>query len=403
MIRTSRPTIAALAVSCILLVGCGSAPVLGVLLPTSGSANTYGESIESGMRLALAEARERQQLPVGFEVYWADTGSDPDRAVQELRTMVSEHDVKLVLGGATSAEAKAMVPVLDELEVVCLSPSASAPGLAATSRHLYRLYPSDELEGDTAGRFLFDRLGKEKVVLYVGDSEYTRGIEPEFRKRFEQTLGGTVAGRVELTSDDWRERSRTALRACGCDAVYVIAYAEPTLEVLRHLREIGFNGRVVTTSAFYSSRVVQEAGELAEDVMFPLPPFDRTSEKEPVLGFVTRYMDTYQRAPDVFAAHGYDAMRLAVHILELASPPETPEIRKALSFGVTEFTGVTGPILFDDYGDVKHYPKMFIVHQDQVLSYQRYMQAERQRILRQVQELLVVGPTPTPSAGGGAR
>ncbi len=64
---------------------------------------------------------------------------------------------------------------------------------------------------------------------------------------------------------------------------------------------------------------------------------------------------------------------------------------------------MTGPILFDDYGDVKHYPKMFIVHEDQVLSYQRYMQAERQRILRQVQELLVVGPTPTPSAGGGAR
>ena len=46
---------------------------------------------------------------------------------------------------------------------------------------------------------------------------------------------------------------------------------------------------------------------------------------------------------------------------------------------------------------------MFIVHDEQVLSYQRYMQAERQRILRQVQELLVTGPTPTPATGGGAR
>ena len=53
--------------------------------------------------------------------------------------------------------------------------------------------------------------------------------------------------------------------------------------------------------------------------------------------------------------------------------------------------GVTGPILFDDYGDVKHYPKMFIVNQGQVLSYQRYIKTERERILREVQDLLVTG------------
>jgi hypothetical protein len=62
-----------------------------------------------------------------------------------------------------------------------------------------------------------------------------------------------------------------------------------------------------------------------------------------------------------------------------------------MQFGVTEFMGVTGPIIFDDYGDVKHYPKMFIVKDGQVLSYQRYIKTERERILREVQDLLVTG------------
>jgi len=124
-------------------------------------------------------------------------------------------------------------------------------------------------------------------------------------------------------------------------------------------------------------------------VLFPLPPFDRTSEKEPVRGFVNRYMEAYERAPDVFAAHGYDAMMVAIQVLQIANPPETPEINKALHFGVTDFMGVTGPILFDDFGDVKHYPKMFIVKDGQVVSYRRYLDAERKRILRQVQNLLV--------------
>ncbi len=99
-----------------LLSGCNSKPVVGVILPTTGAAASYGESIESGVRLALSDARERGQLPEGFEVLWADTGSDPARAVAELQKMVAERDVKLVIGGATSAEAIAMLPVLDDLK-----------------------------------------------------------------------------------------------------------------------------------------------------------------------------------------------------------------------------------------------------------------------------------------------
>ena len=374
-----------------LLGGCNSKPIVGVILPSTGAAASYGESIESGIRLALADARAQEQIPEGFEVVWADTGSDPERAVAELRTMASEHDVKMVIGGATSAEAMAMLPELDDLEIVCLSPSASAPGLASRSRMFFRIYPSDELEGHTAGNFLYERLGKHRVLLFTGDTEYTRGIKPEFLRQYEESLGGTVVDTMTLAEDGWRERAATVLDRKNVDAAYVIGYAEEILDVVFFLHERGFAGRIVTTAAFYSGQVIREAGEAAEGILFPLPPFDRTSEKEPVLSFVNRYMNAYERAPDVFAAHGYDAMGLTIRIMNFAKPPETMEILKALNFGVSEYMGVTGPILFDDHGDVKHYPKMFIVKGGQVLSYQRYLETERRRILNQVQELLSSG------------
>lgn len=369
--------------------GCGGKPVVGVLLPSTGVAATYGDSIESGIRLAVSDSRERGQIPQGFDVVWADTGSIPDRAVNELRKMAVERGVNLVIGGATSGEAQALLPILDELNVVCLSPSASAPGLGQQSRLFFRIYPSDELEGYTAAKFLFDRLEKKSVVLYVGNKQYANGIEPEFLKQFESAQQGKVVARIDLDDPEWRSKSTAALRDPSEPGVYIVAYAEGTLEILRHLADAGYEGRVVATAAFYSTQVIRRAGELAEGILFPLPPFDRTSEKEPVLSFVNRYMETYQRAPDVFAAHGYDAMRLAIEVMKIASPPEPSEIRKALQFGVSEFMGVTGPILFDESGDVKHYPKMFIVKGGQVLSYQRYLKAERARILRQVQDLLV--------------
>ena len=374
-----------------LLSGCSSKPIVGVILPTTGAAASYGESIESGIRLAISDARERNELPDGFEVVWADTGSDPSRAVAEFQKMVEERGVNMVVGGATSAEAVALIPEIDDAEVICLSPSASAPGLARRSKHFFRIYPSDELEGHTAANFLHERLGKHEVMVFTGDTEYTRGIKPEFLKQYQEALNGTVVADLVLVEEDWRQRASQILDRDGVEAVYTIGYAEEILEVILFLSERGYEGRIVTTSAFYSGQVIREAGEAAEGVMFPLPPFDRTSEKEPVLSFVNRYMDTYQRAPDVFAAHGYDAMGLTIKVMSVAKPPENMEILRALNFGVAEFMGVTGPILFDDYGNVKHYPMMFLVSGGQVLSYQRYLEAERRRIIKQVQELLAAG------------
>ena len=372
-----------------MLAGCGSKPVVGVVLPITGSASGYGVSIESGMRLAINDARDTGQLPSQFEVVWVDSESDPDKGIAEVRRLVDERGAKLILGAATSSEARALVEVLDDINVVCLSPSASTPGLTKRSKLFYRIYPSDELEGHTAGKFMIDRLGATETVLFVGNHDYVAGIEPEFRRQYEGGLGGSVVASVDLTSEGWDQTVAGVLKKHKPKAVYIVGYAGEILEAIRQLRTDGFKGRIVTTSAFFTSQILKEAGEAAEGVFFPLPPFDRTAETEPVVSFVHRYMDTFERAPDVFAAHGYDAMKIAIQVFAIAIPPETPEINKALHFGVTDFMGVTGPILFDDHGDVKHYPKMFIVKDRQVLGYRRYLDAERKRILRQVQNLLI--------------
>ena len=391
MFRRIGLTIGAVAVLSVVLVGCGSKPVVGVLLPTTGDAGTYGESIESGIRLAISDARDREGLPEGFDVVWVDTESNPERAVSELRRLASERDIKMVIGGATSTEAQAIVEVLDELEVVCLSPTASTPGISQRSKLFFRIFPSDELEGHTAARFRFDRLGQARTVVYSDAGDYAAGIEPEFKNQYAEALGGEIVARIDVNDDDWRAASDAVVPGSGIGAVYVIGYAPQILEVITYLREKGYQGRFVTTSAFFNDQIIIEAGEAAEGILFPLPPFDRTSDKEPVLGFVNRYMDSLGKAPDVFAAHGYDAMWLTIQVMTVANPPRTNEIRKAFHFGMNELMGVTGPILFDDHGDVKHYPKMFIINKGQVLSYQRYIKTERERILREVQELLVTG------------
>lgn len=380
------------------LAACGSKPVVGILLPRTGNASSYGESIESGIRVALAETREGRGLPQGFEVVWADTASKPSQAVAKLKEMVEKRGVKMVIGGATSDEARAMIPELEKLDVVCLSPSASAPDLAKKSQLFFRIYPSDELEGGRAGSFIFDTLKAKTTLVLAGNNDYVRGIEPEFVRKYSKKLGGKIIARISFDEDGWQQKVKTELKKDKPQAVYIVGYAGDITKGIQLLRQQGYDGRIVTTSALYTGKAIQDLGKLAEGVFFPLPPFDRTSQDETVQQFVKRYMDTYQRAPDIFAAHGYDAMKIVIEVMRIAKPPETPEIEKALHFGISEFKGVTGPILFNDYGEVKHYPKMFIIKDGQVISYEVYLKQERRRILEEVQKLLGMKEKPTPKA-----
>lgn len=137
----------------ILAGGCNPAVRIGIVLPETGAAAVYGASVKSGVKLAFDIGQAKGWAPQGLEVFYRDSGSDPTRAAGAAEALF-EDGALLVIGGVTSAEAKAMIPVADRMGRVLLSPSASAPELAGRSPNFFRVYPSDELEGVKAADFL---------------------------------------------------------------------------------------------------------------------------------------------------------------------------------------------------------------------------------------------------------
>jgi branched-chain amino acid transport system substrate-binding protein len=373
-----------------LLSGCGSKPVVGVLLPMTGDASTYGESMKQAIELALDEAEAAGAIPVGFEVVWGDSKTDPQAGIAEIRRLAGA-GAKLIVAGTTSDEAKAFLPVLDDEDVIVLSPSASAPSLTKDSRRFFRLFASDELEGQRAGRFLFEDQGKSTVLIFAEDSEHARGIEPPFRQVYEGAMGGSVVGRVLLTDPAWQQHSADLIAAHQPESVYIIAYANRTLDVLRHLREKGYSGTISATSAFYSGEVIESEPELVDGVFFAQPAFEIQSELPVIRTFVEAYRARYGSDPDIYAAHAYDAMKVALALPALSRSWEANDIRKTLQFEIKEFPGVTGPIQFDDYGDVRHNPVMFIVKDGEVISYTSYLEIEKQKIRDRIRKLLQDG------------
>jgi branched-chain amino acid transport system substrate-binding protein len=386
--RLSRSAKLALIVTAAAAItGCGSKPVVGVLLPTSGLAASYGESMKQGIELAISQGKADGSIPASIEWIWADSGSDPARATSELARLAGD-GAKIVIAGTTSDEAKAFLPELERLDVLALSPSASAPDLTKNSKLFFRLFASDELEGRRAARFLREEQNDATVLIYAEESEQSRGIEPPFRQVFEQAMEGRVVGRVSLSDPNWQTESADLLAAHTPDAVYIIGYADDSLKVLEHLRERHYGGTICLTSAFYSGEVIDRHPELLEGVFFPQPAFDMKDELQLVQDFVTSFQKTYGHPPDIYAAHAFDAARVVATVITKTSVFDTSELRKTMMFSIKEFPGVTGPIQFDDYGDVKHNPIMFTIRDGEVLNFERFVKDQKKIIREKIRDLL---------------
>ncbi|MFN3413564.1 MAG: ABC transporter substrate-binding protein, partial [Thermoanaerobaculum sp.] len=316
----TRKTLGLLVAGPLFLWGCEKKLMIGVVLPETGPAAVYGASIKTGVKLAFDEARAAQKLPPGLVVEYRDSGSDPAKAAA-LADALYKAGALAIVGGVTTSEAQAMIPVADKRQRVLISPSASAPQLARMSVYFFRVYPSDDLEGAKAAALVTTTLSKRKVLVVQEDNPYTRGLLPVFLGQLGSTRG-TVAGTVMVGEAGWEQKLRDSLTALQPEVVYICGYGDAILNAVSVIRGVGFGGPIVTTSAINTATLLQRGGKLLEGVFFPLAGLDLASTQEPTRTFVKRYHEVYNLLPDTYAAHGYDAALALIYALE-GQPPRS--------------------------------------------------------------------------------
>jgi branched-chain amino acid transport system substrate-binding protein len=347
-----RRTALFLAITAGFLAGCERKVVIGVVLPETGPSAVYGASIKSGFQLAL----DANPVPAaaGAELLYRDSASDPARAVAAAEAVI-DRGARLVVGGVTTAEARAMIAVADRRETVLLSPSASAPDLSRKSEFFFRLYPSDELEGVDAADFLAVRDQPDRVLVIQEDNDYTRGLVPVFVAEL-ANRGGEIVASARFDDRNWADEVRRAIAAHHPTAVYVCGYGDAIVGALRVLQAVRYAGTVCTTSAINTAELIRRAAVFDGEVFFPLVSLDEATASEPGRSFVRRYREAYNLAPDIYAACGYDAALLALAVVR-SQARTGPEIRHFLHT-MSPLTGVTGELAFDEFGNVTHTPHM---------------------------------------------
>jgi len=384
MIRRMIPLL--ILISALVLSGCEKKESVrfGVVLPLTGAYEVYATSIQEGLDLALAEIQQDTTSP-SVELVRIDSQGDADLAMQAAEDLFDQ-GVMAIIGGVTSDEALAMVPVAEREDRVLLSPSASSPELTGISANFYRIYPSDFLEGTKMGNFATQTLSLESAVILASEGRYAKGVQQIFQAEFIRN-GGVVEELMEFpvgTTDFSGLLDR--IQTLKPQAVYLAGFAAELAPMIRGLRERGFEGSVLTTSAFAAVGALEATGEAAAGVFLTQTVFEEDSEDPAVIAFMEAFHAMHGHAPDVFAAHGYDSLKVLV--AGLSKGVRGPmDMWKGLR-GISSFPGVTGTIQFDERGDVQKFPRVYVVDSNlHLLNYEREVERRRKALLERLRQL----------------
>lgn len=162
----------------------------GAVLPTSGVSSSSGKPVRVALEIALDEINtkfSKSDSNLRYELAVYDTESDPATGLEKLK-LLSEQDVKIVVGPSTSAELEIMKDFADKNNIILFSPSSTAPSLAIEDDNIFRLVPDDSHQAKAISKKMWEH-GIRFVIPLWRDDVYGRELMQAVRTNF-QGLGG---------------------------------------------------------------------------------------------------------------------------------------------------------------------------------------------------------------------
>ena len=317
---------------------------IGASLPLTGEAAAYGEAVHGGVELAVKEYNDRGGIN-GREIQLI---IEDDQCNQTGSTvfnkLVNVDKVHAIIGPLCSAAAGPGIPIAQNASVPTILVGSSAPALTSVGDYIFRVYPSDALQGKVAAEFIYNELGKETVGVVYVKNDWGQGIRDVFIKRFEE-LGGTIVIEESVLQESIDLRTELSkVKAENPEALYFPVYVQNAVAGLKQVKELNISVPVV-------------AGDvLADESIFSLPEAEGVmyiqGKSENPEDFQAKVKELTGDEPNSITPYFYDAANVLLSVIEdVGTNPE--DIKRGLQEFSTDTSIAVPRISFDEVGDLE--------------------------------------------------
>jgi branched-chain amino acid transport system substrate-binding protein len=333
----------------VALGGPAQAEVLiGVAGPMTGKNAWFGEQIERGTALAVADINAAGGvLGQQVQLITADDFCDPEQAVAAAKKLVSDGVVFVDDHYCSHASIPASA-VYEAANVLMISPTSSNPTLTELGRaNVFRVLNRDDTNGIVVGNYLADHWSDKKIAILHDNTTFGKFLADDLKKNLnhrgvsEAIFQVYVPGKVDYGPEI------DELQAAGIDVLFIGGYHPEMALMLRQARSRGYLVQMVTGNTLASEDFGLIAGTAAEGALFiDSPDPRRNAEAEPV---VKRFRASGYE-PEGYTLYAYAAVQVWAQAAAKAGSLELPVMIAALR--EHQFDTVLGPIAFDSKGDL---------------------------------------------------
>ena len=322
-----------------VFAGCGSKESgdtikVGANFELTGNVANYGNATIEGLQLAIDEANEAGGINgKKIELVSVDDKSEAAESINAATKLISDDDVKVIVGPATTGLVLAETQTATDAKVPIIAPCATSPEATVENGkvkpYVFRSCFIDPQQGEVMATFAAKELKAKTAVIYVDNSsDYSKNLAKVFKEKFEAAGGKVVMEEAFLQKDQDFKATLTKLKTANADVMFVPAYYEEVGKIVKQAREMGINSAILGTDGWDDTKVVDIAGaDALNNTFFSTHYSEKDAE---VQGFIEAYKKKYNHAPNVFAALGYDAGKMLVDALKRAGSNDTEKIREAL-------------------------------------------------------------------------
>jgi branched-chain amino acid transport system substrate-binding protein len=332
---------------------------VGHVGPVSGPIAHLGKDNELGARMAIDELNAAgvniggQQ--VKLELMAEDDGADPKQGTAVAQKLV---DAKVVgvIGHLNSGTTIPASKIYSDAGIPQISPSATNPDYTRKGyKTAFRVVADDVHLGSTLGKYAVNTLKAKNVAVIDDRTAYGKGVAEEFTKAAEAAGAKIVA--KEFTTDKATDFNAilTSIKGKKPDVVFFGGMDAVGGPMLRQMKSLGITAKFMGGDGICTAKLSELAGDaIGSELVFCAEAGGVEGEAKAGMDkFRADFKTKFNVEVQLYAPYVYDATKVMVAAMVKAGSSDPAKYLPVLA-ATSDYKGVTGPIAFDEKGDIKN-------------------------------------------------
>ena len=356
-------------------------------MSTRRSIAAFGRSVALAAAFAFAVAAQAQQEPIRVGAFLAVTGpaaflGDPEQKTLEMyveklnaaggilgrklqlvaydsagdaekartfaKRLVEQDKVDIIVGGTTTGETMAVVPLVEAAGVPFISLAGAVVIIEPVKKWVFKTPHTDRMACE---RIFLDM--KERGLMRIGLISGAGGFDKSMRA---ECLKVAPANGVQIVADetygagdnDMTAQLTKIKNTPGVQVVLNAGFGQGPAIVTRNHKQLGLGIPLYQSHGVASKEYIKLSGDAAEGVRLPAAALlvaetlpDSDPQKKVVVAYKKEFETRFKQDVSTFGGHAYDGLMLATEAVRRAGSTNKEAVRSALE-SIRGYVGTGG-------------------------------------------------------------